>query len=382
VTDPRRTIAMVFPGCHRVGGVERVVRELARCLQSDQDVTFVGERFDPTDMEGIRLLPVEGRVPPGLSHTLSFRYRAERALRSRPFDLTVTFGAECPTGDVAVVGSVHRAWLAQRGAIQTPAGPLPSTVRYALPRHLAVLGLERTYFRSPRLRSVLATSRQTADEVVAAYDLDPDIVSVVPNGFDPDEFNGAVRVAERATRRSRLGWDGSVVLLFVGNELHRKGFATLLEAVALLGDPRLRVEVVGAASLGPYHRRIEALGLSDRVWWHGSQADLAPWYAAADLLVLPTQYEPFGNTIIEALATGLPVVTTTLAGASSAVVPDVNGLLQLDPVDAHELAGLLERALEGEHLADWSAQAGSGLECFEWSAIASRFEAALDRVDR
>ena len=69
----------------------------------------------------------------------------------------------------------------------------------------------------------------------------------------------------------------------------------------------------------------------DRVRWNGPQPDIAPWYAAADLLVLPTRYEPFGNVIVEALACGLPVITTALAGASSAVVPGVNGLLQQDP---------------------------------------------------
>ncbi len=381
MTDRRRSIAMVFPACHRVGGVERVVRELARRLQADHDVTFVGERFDPSGMDGVRLLPVEGLPLPSLSPAVSFRRRAERQLRQQHFDLTVTFGVECPPGDVAVVGSVHRAWLSQRGPIETPVGTVPGAVRYALPRHVALLALERAYFSSPRLRAVLATSQRTADEVLASYPVDPTIVSVLPNGFDGDEFHPGVRTNQRDAQRERLGWDDSVVILFVGNELHRKGFATLLEAVALTGERRVRIDVVGAASLAPYQHRIDALALHDRVTWHGPQGDVAPWYAAADVLVLPTQYEPFGNTIIEALATGLPVITTRLAGASSAVVPEVNGLLQQDPGDAAELARLLEHALEGDHLTEWSRSAGAGLEGFEWGPIAKRLSAVLDQVE-
>ncbi len=168
-------------------------------------MTFVGERFDPADMDGVRLLPVEGTPPAGLAQTVSFRYRAERSLRTRSFDTTVSFGVECPPGDIAVVGSVHRAWLSCRGSIETPAGALPSAVRYAMPRHLAVLALERRYFHSPRPRAVLATSRQTADEVEDAYDVDPAIVSVMPNGFDPDEFNTS-GCAGPSARCSGAGW--------------------------------------------------------------------------------------------------------------------------------------------------------------------------------
>ena len=194
-----------------------------------------------------------------------------------------------------------------------------------MPRHLALLALERSYFSSPRLAAVLATSAGTAEEVVTGYGVAPDRVAVMPNGFDHDEFNLAVRADQRADQRARMGADGQIVILFVANELHRKGFATLIEAVARVGDPRLRVDVVGRAPTDGYAAHIHGLGLDDRVRWHGPQRDVAPWYAAADLCVLPTQYEPFGNVIVESLATGTPVITTEVAGASSAVRPTSTG---------------------------------------------------------
>jgi len=344
------------------------------------DVTFVGDRFDPVGMQGVRFEPVGGRARPGVPAPLSFRRRAGRSLAQRRFDVVATFGVECPPGDVAVVGSVHRAWLGRSGPVPTPWGSAPAVARYAMPRHLALLGLERAYFSSPRLAAVLATSAGTAEEVVTGYGVAPDRVAVMPNGFDHDEFNLAVRAEHRSRQRAEMGADGQIVILFVANELHRKGFATLIEAVARVDDPRLRVDVVGRASTEGYAAHIHGLGLDARVHWHGAQRDVAPWYAAADLCVLPTQYEPFGNVIVESLATGTPVITTEVAGASPAVRPDENGLLQHDPLDADELARLLRQALDGDRLATWSASAPADLERFDWDVVAAQFAATVTGV--
>ena len=313
---------------------------------------------------------------------MSFRRRAAATLASKPFDVTITFGVECPPGDILVVGSVHRAWLDRSGPVHTALGDVSPAVRRLMPRHLALLALERSYFSSTRARAVLAASRRTADEVVAVYGVDERLVCVSPNGYDTHEFNHAVRVASREPQRRRLGWNDSIVVLFVANELHRKGFATLLDAVARVGDPRVRIDLVGRASPASYRRRIRQAGLGDRVHWHGPQPDVAEWYAGADLLVLPTRYEPFGNVIVEALATGLPVITTSEAGAAAAIVPGVNGLVQQDPTDAEELAGLLRAALDPGKLEQWSLRAGTGLEPFEWTQVVARVRATIDEVAR
>jgi glycosyltransferase involved in cell wall biosynthesis len=376
----RRSVAFVFPGCHRSGGVERVVRELARCMATSYDVTFVGDRFDPDGMNGVTFLPVTGRRPMAVPASISFRRRAAAVLERHAFDLTIGFGVECPPPDVAIVGSVHRAWLARSGPVHTAIGDVPAWMRIAMPRHLALLALERSYFSSSRVRAVLATSPATAEELTAIYAVPTDRVDVMPNGYDPDEFNPYTRVRLRNRRRNQLGLTDEIVLLFVANELHRKGFATLIDAVAATDDHRFRIEMVGGASPATYASRIDELGLSDRVHWNGPQRDLAAWYAAGDLLVLPSKYEPFGNVIIEALACGLPVITAASAGAASAVTAGVNGLVQHDPDDADELARLLEAAVEDHHFATWSQHTSPGLERFEWRRVATRLRQTLDAL--
>jgi UDP-glucose:(heptosyl)LPS alpha-1,3-glucosyltransferase len=252
--------------------------------------------------------------------------------------------------------------------VHTPLVDVPASARFVMPRHVALLALERRYFSDARLRAVLATSSTTAEELTRIYGVAPGLVAVMPNGFDGDEFDLEVRSTQRAEQRRRLGVEDDVMLLFVANELHRKGFDTLVDAVARVGDRRVRVDLVGRADPRAYRDRIAALGLTDRVVWHGPQRDMAPWYAAADLLVLPTRYEPFGNVVVEALACGLPVITTAVAGASVAVQPGVNGLLHERPDDAGELAGLLRTALVTGQLDQW-AGGTSGIARFEWSVV-------------
>jgi glycosyltransferase involved in cell wall biosynthesis len=376
------SIALVFPACHREGGVERVVRELARHSAVSRRVTFVGDRFDPTGMDGVAFVPTATTGSGGLGGRFGFRARARRALADLDVDVVVGFGAECPTPDVAVVGSVHRAWLAHRGAITTPVGRLPGSARRLLLRHQILLALERSYFAGPRLQLALATSPATACELTEHYRIPASHVEVLPNGFDPDEFHRGVRAEHREQQRDALALDDEVVLLFVGNELHRKGFGTLVEAVARVDDRRMRVELVGRADPAPYARRIDALRLTGRIRWNGPQAEMAPWYAAADLLVLPTTYEPFGNVIVEALACGLPVITSEAAGAAAAVEPDVTGLLLRRPSDADELARLLQHALEDDTIARWSMATGTDLDDYEWANVAARFTSAVDRLAR
>jgi UDP-glucose:(heptosyl)LPS alpha-1,3-glucosyltransferase len=163
----------------------------------------------------------------------------------------------------------------------------------------------------------------------------------------------------------------------VANEWHRKGLGVLIDALGLLADPKPVLILVGRRAPTQYAARIAAAGLEDHVRYLGAMEDVAGAYATGDLFVLPTQYEPFGTVIVEALACGLPVVTTALAGAAVTVHPGVNGLLQQDPDDATELAALLARALEGDTLAAWSAAAPGAVEGYEWSSVMAQLEAAI-----
>jgi UDP-glucose:(heptosyl)LPS alpha-1,3-glucosyltransferase len=255
---------------------------------------------------------------------------------------------------------------------------LPNALRYALPHHEVMLALEWSYFRTGRPRAVIAVSEVVAHEVVDLYRIPADLVTVVPNGFDPTQCSATRRVSLREERRATLGIrDETVVVLFVANELRRKGFGVLLDAVARLGNAPVEIHVVGRAPPTGYRHRIAELGVEGRIRYHGATSDIGLFHAAADLLVLPTQYEAFALTVVEALASGLPVITTTVPGAGDLVRHDGNGLLQQDATDAIELAALLELALDGSRRERWAAAAPEAVAGYEWATLMAHYERVL-----
>jgi UDP-glucose:(heptosyl)LPS alpha-1,3-glucosyltransferase len=213
--------------------------------------------------------------------------------------------------------------------------------------------------------------------VVRLYGVDPALTTVVPNPFDPERFNPERRVRDRAEARRQLGIEeDELAMMFIANELHRKGFGQTLAAMARNGDRRMTLHVVGKAELGPYQATIHRLGLDGRVHWHGSSGDVGWELAAADLMVLPTQYEPFGLVIVEALASGVPVITSRLAGAAEAVRHGRTGLLLEDPYDVDELAGLLATAA-GADLESWGREAGSSVDAYRRDRVMVRIEQVI-----
>jgi UDP-glucose:(heptosyl)LPS alpha-1,3-glucosyltransferase len=370
---------LVFPAATRRGGVERAVWEGLRHFGARYHATFVGnevERDGLPDFE--HRAPRERAWSIGALAPAAFRLSARECTPHQPESMVVSFGANTPPGDVFVVNSLHRSWLHRGRHALLGSVALPNALRYALPRHEVLLALEWSYFRAGRPRAVIAVSAVVADELGEFYGVPADLVTVVPNGFDPAQCSLPRRISLRDERRASLAIsDDTVVLLFVANELHRKGFGVLLQALAQLHDAPVQVHVVGRSPLTGYRRRMVELGIEDRVRYHGPTSDIGLFHAAADLLVLPTQYEAFALTVVEALASGLPVVTTTVPGACDLVNHDRNGLLQRDPTDPAELASLLELALDLSRRERWSAAAPAAVTGFEWATLMSHYERVL-----
>jgi UDP-glucose:(heptosyl)LPS alpha-1,3-glucosyltransferase len=142
-------------------------------------------------------------------------------------------------------------------------------------------------------------------------------------------------------------------------------------------DSRLQLLLVGRHPPTQYEGLIQRLGLGSRVRWFGASSDVAEYHAAADLFVMPTTYEAFGTVIVEALGSGLPVITSALAGAASAVRDGYNGRLLEDPTDANQLANQLASALQVGALERWSAAAAESAARFQWTRVMDEFEAIL-----
>lgn len=356
-------LGLVFTGSFRGGGVERLVWECARHFGSDHDVTVLADYWEDCGEPSVAYRKV---TPARHLRELSFMRRAGRAARELGFDRVVSFGSNCPAGDVMWVNSLHRAWLERKGARH----------RSLHPRHRLLLALEAHHFAGRRYNQVIAVSERVASDLCRLYDVPRSDIEVVPNGYDPAEFSPARRRSLREEARAELGIaPDEVVCLMVANELARKGFGVLLDAVRIVNDPRLRVVLVGRAAPTGYD-------LGDRVTYAGPSADVGRSHALADLFVLPTRYEAACLAIVEALASGLPVVTTTAPGAGDLVTPGVNGLLQHDPLDPVELAGLLQLGLEDGLRSALARAAAPSVAHLAWPLVLERAEGMLERLPR
>ncbi|HEY6239242.1 MAG TPA: glycosyltransferase family 4 protein [Burkholderiales bacterium] len=233
---------------------------------------------------------------------------------------------------------VHAQWLHNRSMILGPVDRLGIALN---PYHRYVLAAERRVFASPRLRAVICNSRMVKNEIRAHFGTPEAKLHVIYNGIDLESFHPRLRDAHRAAMRERLGISQQTPLhLFVGAGFERKGVFRLIEAFALSRQRDAHLVIVGRDKTQALaERSASSLGVASRVHFAGAQGDVRPWYGAADTFVLPSLYDPFPNAALEAMACGLPVVTTRQCGTAELIEEGVNGYV----VDALAVDALAER---------------------------------------
>jgi UDP-glucose:(heptosyl)LPS alpha-1,3-glucosyltransferase len=267
-----------------------------------------------------------------------------RELRRGGFDL-VQSNERIPGCDVYRAGDgVHREWLCQRRRVQSPLARLATALS---PFHAYVKRAEKQLFESPQLRAVICNSQMVRREIFDYFAVDPEKLRVVYNGVDTDKFHPALKQYRRAVRNELGIPQHQAVFLFVGSGFERKGLGPALEAVARL--PRGRLLVVGKdRHVRRYRRLAERLGILGRVHLLGVKPDVGPYYGAADALVLPTLYDPFPNVVLEGMAAGLPVVTSTKCGGAELIREGQNGYV-CDALDRGGLTAAMNYLLDREH---------------------------------
>ena len=212
---------------------------------------------------------------------------------------------------------VHREWLDER--IRT--GDRFERARInANPYHRYLLDAEARMFASPALKAVICISEMVRADVQRHFAVPDAKLHVIYNAIDPTQFSPAVRANRDATRAALGLAAGDVAFLLVGSGYARKGVATAIRALARL-PAAARLVVVGRdKSPARYARLAQAMGVADRVVFEGPRQDVKKYLGAADAFVLPTLYDPLSNAVLEALACGLPVVTSLRCGAGELVV--------------------------------------------------------------
>jgi UDP-glucose:(heptosyl)LPS alpha-1,3-glucosyltransferase len=233
----------------------------------------------------------------------------------------------------------HAAWLQRRSRYE----PWHRRLSFELnPFHRSLKRLElETVTKAGR---VIAISRMVADELTRYCGLNPNRLRVIYNAVDDGlALKARDEILRDETRRS-LGLEpGRPALLFLGSDYKRKGLGFSLEALAKLPDAMLLV--AGGDKAAPFKARAQKLGLEKRVSFLGLRGDVPGLLAACDAFVLPTIYDPLSIAIMEALASGVPVVTSKGAGACELIQSGVSGSVVDEPADPDALSQAMQKAL-------------------------------------
>jgi glycosyltransferase involved in cell wall biosynthesis len=302
------------------------------------------------------------------------RYWARRTLAEG--GEVVANGGNCTVPAANWVHYVHAAY--QPEAMGSGARRLKAAVSHRYYRYTERRAVQRA-------RIVIANSERTRADLLQATGIPAERIHVVYLGSDPERFHPCT-LEERREARAALGWpEARRVALFVGAlGDRRKGFDTLFAAWARLcarggWDVDLKVAGTGAQREA-WEREARARGLGERIQFLGFRKDVPTLMAAADLLVAPTRYEPYGMGVHEALCTGLPALVSRTAGVAERYPPTLRDLLLDDPDDAGELVRRLEAWwARGAEMASHVAGLSAELRSHTWDRMSAQIVELLER---
>jgi UDP-glucose:(heptosyl)LPS alpha-1,3-glucosyltransferase len=368
----RLRVAIVGLDLHRAGGSEgRTGHLVDALLAAGHDVHLVGARISGSWDARVVRHRIHVAAHPKWVETLSFIEGAKLLIAREQFNIVHNQVRPYLPGVVTVGGGCHRFYLDQ--ILPRERGALAAWAKRYSPLHQVFLALERRRYRTDGNTWVIANSRLGRDGILAYYSLPESRIHIAYNGVDAQRFAPGNAVLFRAGIRQALGVaEGDLGLIFVGSNFIRKGLDLVLEALASAAETgrRMHLVVLGGRASPRWRRRVAALGLAGRVSFVGPVPDPERYYAAADLFVLPTRFDPFANATLEAMATGLPVVTTRMNGAAEILTPGIDGYVLDDPPSAPALAKLLVELTDADLRRAMGGAARETALRFTWRATA------------
>jgi len=314
------------------GGAERFISRALEALGSEQlDLNIITRSWQGTPNPDWHLHicnpPKLGRV----SRERGFARAARACWEREKFDIVQSHERIAGCDIFRAGDGVHRVWLEQRARIVSSWQRLSASLS---PYHRYVLQAEAEMFNSPTLKAVICNSEMVKRDILRCFSLGAEKIHVIHNAIDSSRFQPATDATRHATRQQLSLPDSATVLIYVGSGFERKGLKAAIEALA--GSDRYLIVVGQDKQLQRYQQLANQLNCLDRLRFVGVQQDVQPFYHAADGLLLPTLYDPFPNVVLEAMACGLPVITSTGCGGAEFITAGQEGFV----CDALDINGL------------------------------------------
>jgi UDP-glucose:(heptosyl)LPS alpha-1,3-glucosyltransferase len=338
------------------GGAESYAVDLARTLVSEGwEVHLFGHSWDgQPEQAHFHPIPRLPRWAPPSMKIVDFALRHRRMVAEHKFDVVLGFGNTVEMNVYQSHGGVHAiSNLRKLDAVRNPL--LRFIKRLALlvtPKYHARAWIESAPFRLHRRPVVVAISDMVRDDMATYFHLDKDDIRLVYNGINQARFSAPK--SSESSLREKLGFREEVLFLFMAYDFKKKGVGYLVEAAGELkervGEGRFGVVVVGRPPSPDLNRLVDRFGLHDTVVFPGPTKAPETFYQACDVFVLPTFYDACSLVVFEAMAAGLPAITTRNNGAAGIIHDGVDGLILKNPRDVEETAEAMERFLDAELL--------------------------------
>jgi UDP-glucose:(heptosyl)LPS alpha-1,3-glucosyltransferase len=367
---------VIFQADPQRGGAERYSADIAAALaQRGHQVDLISKRFGP-DIPGVNFVPLAVKAPSRAGRYLQFLDRVEKHLERHKYDIVHSM---LPVRSCDLyhphAGMAKAALETHLSRESGPAQALAKLANRLNRKRRLYAEVEDALIHGPDRPMVVSLSDYVSGMILKHYpEISGQLVKLF-NGTDLGKFDPAAHAPARRKIRERFGISADApVTLMIAQHFERKGLAEVIGAAAKLGEKSPMVLVVGKDDPARMRTLAKRLGVEDKIIFAGETRSSADFYAASDFFVLPTRHDSCSLVVLEALAMGLPVISTVFNGACEIMVEDRHGYVLADPGDVDALAGAMEK------LFDPVARQRMREQCLGLRAALS-FDAHMDRVE-
>jgi len=354
-------IAVLISSFSYSGGAQNYVVEVARHLyDKGHEIDIYAMEADKELLKGMAFHRVSTKYNfSSVLRIVSFARDTSRMLSDRHYDV-VHSHMRAYSQDIMTLHC-----FSYKGGVNKHSAVRKIDKVYLSPRSQLYLWLERRQMQTPWLVGVSDAIREDVKEQFSRNTG----VSVIPPGVDTARFHPKwVSDNREEVREQEKIKEGEMVVLFVGSEFRRKGLDYIIPAIS----SKMRLLVVGRGERWNHYRRlVNKCNVADKVKFVGWTDNIRRYYAAADVVVLPSLSEAFGMSILEGMACGLPVVASSNAGVSELINDGVNGFTISD---ASKLLSIFERLKVSDERRRLGSKARETAEEYTWDKCAEKYE--------
>ncbi|HUU50462.1 MAG TPA: glycosyltransferase family 4 protein [Nitrospinota bacterium] len=320
------------------GGAELYIRRLAeRLAESGNEVHLFANSWKiKSEAKGIIFHKIPILKGLSLFSLLSFLLFLKIKLKKNEFDIVHSFEKTLSQDIYRAGDGCHREWLLQRSRYRSF---LKNLIIRINPFHICMLYIEKKIFKERNYKFIIANSKMVKENIMKHYNVPEKKIRIIYNSIDTEKFNPdhIERFRKEVREKYGVGYN-DILISFIGSGFERKGLGYAIRAVKELRDKKYKLIIVGKGNPKRYKRLADHLSIKKKIVFAGPMLDTYPIYGASDVFLLPTIYDPFSNACLEAIATGIPVLTTRMNGAFETVVQGKNGFVIEDPRNTKEIA--------------------------------------------